>query len=48
MNIDTVTIRPDVTLDVVLRYIRLRGELPEGTDKVEQLTDAAADVGLLH
>lgn len=32
MNIDTVTIRPDVTLDVVLRYIRLRGELPEGTD----------------
>ncbi|PKG64139.1 MULTISPECIES: magnesium transporter [Pseudoalteromonas] len=32
MNTDTVTIRPDVTLDVVLRYIRLRGELPEGTD----------------
>lgn len=32
MNTDTVTIRPDVTLDVVLRYIRLRGALPEGTD----------------
>ncbi|WP_372762187.1 magnesium transporter [Pseudoalteromonas sp.] len=32
MNTDTVTIRPDVTLDVVLRYLRLRGELPEGTD----------------
>jgi len=32
MNSDTVTIRPDVTLDVVLRYLRLRGELPEGTD----------------
>jgi magnesium transporter len=32
MNTDTVTIRPDVTIDVVLRYIRLRGELPEGTD----------------
>lgn len=32
MNTDTVTIRPDVTLDVVLRYVRLRGELPEGTD----------------
>ncbi|GAA62033.1 magnesium transporter [Pseudoalteromonas sp. BSi20652] len=32
MNTDTVTIRPDVTLDVVLRYIRLRSELPEGTD----------------
>jgi magnesium transporter len=32
MNTDTVTIRPDVTLDVVLRYIRVRGALPEGTD----------------
>ncbi|HEA17374.1 MAG TPA: magnesium transporter [Pseudoalteromonas prydzensis] len=32
MNTDTVTIRPDVTIDVVLRYLRLRGELPEGTD----------------
>ncbi|WP_394192811.1 magnesium transporter [Pseudoalteromonas atlantica] len=32
MNTDTVAIRPDVTIDVVLRYLRLRGELPEGTD----------------
>ncbi|CAH9063275.1 Magnesium transporter MgtE [Pseudoalteromonas holothuriae] len=32
MNTDTVTIRPDVTLDVVLRYLRLRGTLPDGTD----------------
>ncbi|MBD1581053.1 magnesium transporter [Pseudoalteromonas sp. S16_S37] len=32
MNTDTVTIRPDVSLDVVLRYLRLRGTLPEGTD----------------
>jgi len=32
MNIDTVTVRPDVELDVVLRYLRLRGELPENTD----------------
>jgi magnesium transporter len=32
MNTDTVTIRPDVSIDVVLRYLRLRGELPEGTD----------------
>ncbi|MCF6434856.1 MULTISPECIES: magnesium transporter [Pseudoalteromonas] len=32
MNTDTVTIRPDVSLDVVLRYLRLRGELPDGTD----------------
>ena len=34
MNTDTVTIRPDVTLDVVLRYLRLKGELPEGTDEL--------------
>jgi magnesium transporter len=31
MNIDTVTVRPNVTLDVVLRYMRLRGKLPEMT-----------------
>ena len=28
MNTDTVTIRPDVTLDVVLRYIRLARRTP--------------------
>ncbi len=32
MNTDTITIRPEVTVDVVLRYLRLKGELPEATD----------------
>ncbi|MFT5806220.1 MAG: magnesium transporter [Moritella dasanensis] len=32
MDTDTITFRPDVTVDVILRYIRLRGELPEATD----------------
>ncbi|WP_412972418.1 magnesium transporter [Glaciecola sp. MF2-115] len=32
MNTDTITLRPDVTIDVVLRYLRLKGELPENTD----------------
>jgi magnesium transporter len=32
MNPDVVTLRPDVTLEVVLRYLRIRGELPTGTD----------------
>jgi len=32
MNPDVITIRPDVTLDVVLRYLRARGELPEVFD----------------
>ncbi|MBL8300155.1 MAG: magnesium transporter [Rhodanobacteraceae bacterium] len=31
MNPDVVTVRADVSIDVVLRYLRLRGELPEGT-----------------
>lgn len=32
MNTDTVTVRPDVTLEVVMRYLRMRGELPAHTD----------------
>ncbi|MFO1394391.1 MAG: magnesium transporter [Steroidobacteraceae bacterium] len=32
MNLDTVSVRPDVTLETVLRYLRMRGELPEKTD----------------
>ncbi len=34
MNTDTITVRSDVTIDVVLRYLRLKGELPEATDKL--------------
>jgi magnesium transporter len=34
MSTDTTTVRPDVSIDVVLRYLRLKGELPEGTDKL--------------
>ncbi|AXK71386.1 magnesium transporter [Lysobacter sp. TY2-98] len=32
MNPDVVTVRTDTTIEVVLRYLRLRGELPEHTD----------------
>ncbi len=32
MNTDTITIRPDITLDVVLRYIRRHERLPDSTD----------------
>lgn len=32
MNTDTVTVRPDVTLEVVQRYLRLRAEIPDNTD----------------
>ena len=34
MNLDAVTVRPDVTLEVVLRYLRMRGELPDRTDRL--------------
>lgn len=32
MDPDVVTVRPDVTLEVVLRYLRIRGDLPRDTD----------------
>lgn len=32
MNPDVVTVRADVTIELVLRYLRLRGELPDHTD----------------
>lgn len=32
MDTDTVTVRPSVTVDVVLRYLRRRGQLPPSTD----------------
>lgn len=34
MNTDTISIRDDVDVDVVLRYLRLRGSLPEQTDSL--------------
>lgn len=34
MDPNVVTVRPDVTLDVVLRYLRLRGDLPQVFDQL--------------
>jgi magnesium transporter len=34
MDFDVVTVRKDVTLEVVLRYLRLLGELPQHTDQL--------------
>jgi magnesium transporter len=34
MNTDTVTIRPDITIDVVLRYLRRHRSLPDMTDQL--------------
>lgn len=34
MDLDMVTVREDVTLDVVLRYLRKRGQMPRHTDRI--------------
>lgn len=34
MDLNPVTVRPDATLDVVLRYLRRLGDLPRHTDKL--------------
>jgi magnesium transporter len=47
MNIDTITVRPNVTLDVVLRYLRIRGEIPEMTDHLIVVNRSDKYIGLL-
>jgi len=47
MNLDTVTVRADVTLDVVLRYLRLRGEIPDLTDSLFVVDRYDSYLGLL-
>lgn len=47
MNVDTVTVRADVSLDVVLRYLRLRGEMPELTDSLMVVDRYDTYIGLL-
>jgi len=34
MNTDVITVRSDITLEVVLSYLRMLGELPENTDSL--------------
>ena len=34
MNVDIVTVRADVTLEVVIRYLHARGNIPDGTDSI--------------
>jgi magnesium transporter len=47
MNTDTITVRPDVTLDVVLRYLRRRGEIPAMTDSLIVVKRDDTYLGLL-
>jgi magnesium transporter len=47
MNTDTITVRADVTLEVVLRYLRRRGELPQMTDSLFVVTRNDKYLGLV-
>ncbi len=47
MSTDTITIRADLTLDVVLRYLRRHSEIPENTDSVLVVNREDKYVGLL-
>jgi magnesium transporter len=49
MNPDMVTVRPEVTLDVVLRYLRRRKEgLPEITDNLIVVTRQGRYLGVIY
>ena len=48
MNLDMISIRPNVNLDVVLRYLRQRGELPDNTDKLFVVDKDDQFIGILN
>ena len=47
MNIDIVSVRADVTLDVVMRYLRLLRQLPEQTDSLMVVDRENKYIGVL-
>ena len=47
MNTDTIQVRADITIDVVLRYLRLRGNLPEATDSLMVVDRSGVYLGTL-
>ncbi|MDW6002860.1 magnesium transporter [Vibrio mangrovi] len=47
MNTDFVTIRGDVDVDVVLRYLRMKGELPQATDALYVIDEDSKLIGHL-
>ncbi len=48
MNVDAVTVRGNITLQVVLRYLRLRGELPEYMNELYVVDRAHRLIGALQ
>lgn len=47
MNTDTVTVRADITLDVVLRYLRRHRSLPAMTDNILVINRSHEFIGIL-
>ncbi len=47
MDLDMITVRADVTLDVVLRYLRQRGKMPRNTDRLMVVDRFAYYLGTL-
>lgn len=47
MNTDTVTIRPDISVETALRYIRRHKEIPEMTDSLIVVSRKDSYIGLL-
>ena len=48
MNVDIVTVRPDVTLEVVGRYLRAVGKMPDGTDSIFVVSRDNGYIGSLY
>lgn len=47
MNTDTITVRSDINLDVVMRYLRFIGKIPEMTDQLIVASRDGQYLGLL-
>jgi magnesium transporter len=48
MNTDTITVRTDISLDVVLRYLRRLGAIPESTDSLFVVDREGAYLGAIR
>ena len=48
MNTDTITVRADISLDVVLRYLRRLGVIPESTDSLFVVDRNGAYLGAIR
>jgi magnesium transporter len=47
MNVDTITVRSDVTVDVVLRYLRQHKNIPKNTDSILVVNRNNQYIGIL-